>query len=114
ITTDHGTTQVKTPSKCIGDRQTTTNLRYKHGRNLQYETKDVLAFRDPSKAGLPKPNVSYVYLCEGRCVFMLSQQLQPLCELLPQYLSARRNIAGRNAGTGSKIAKQVIPECLSN
>ena len=46
LTTDHGSTQVKTPSKCVGDRATTANLRYKHGRNLQYEEKDVLAIRN--------------------------------------------------------------------
>jgi len=62
ITTDHGTTRVKTPSKCVGDRATTTNLRYKHGRNLQYEEKDVLAFRDPLQAGLPRPNVSSTFI----------------------------------------------------
>lgn len=70
VTTDHGTTQVKTPSKCIGDRQTTTNLRYKHGRNLQYEAKDVLAFRDPSKAGLPTPNVSSTFIFAKEDVFL--------------------------------------------
>ncbi|RYF86698.1 MAG: PglZ domain-containing protein, partial [Chitinophagaceae bacterium] len=47
VATDHGTTRVKTPAKVIGDKQTTANLRYKHGRNLNYEAKDVLAFRDP-------------------------------------------------------------------
>ncbi|MEO1715456.1 MAG: PglZ domain-containing protein, partial [Bacteroidota bacterium] len=43
ITTDHGTIRVNQPSKVVGDRETTTNLRYKVGRNLQYEKKDVLA-----------------------------------------------------------------------
>lgn len=62
VTTDHGTVRVKTPSKCIGDRQTTSNLRYKHGRNLQFEEKHVLAFRDPEKAGLPRPNLSSTYI----------------------------------------------------
>jgi CheY-like chemotaxis protein len=62
ITTDHGTVRVKQPSKCVGDRHTTTNLRYKHGRNLQYEEKDVLAFRDPKLAGLPTPNVSSTFI----------------------------------------------------
>lgn len=70
ITTDHGTTKVKTPSKCIGDKQTTTNLRYKHGRNLQYEDKQVLAFRDPSKAGLPRPNVSSTFIFAREDVFL--------------------------------------------
>lgn len=70
ITTDHGTVRVKTPSKCVGDRQTTTNLRYKHGRNLQYEEKDVLAFRDPRLAGLPRPNVSSTFIFAKEDVFL--------------------------------------------
>jgi CheY-like chemotaxis protein len=70
ITTDHGTVRVQKPSKCIGDRQTTTNLRYKHGRNLQYEDKDVLAFRDPRAAGLPKPNVSSTFIFAKEDVFL--------------------------------------------
>jgi CheY-like chemotaxis protein len=62
ITTDHGTIRVKTPSKVIGDRETTTNLRYKVGKNLQYNKKDVLAFTDPAKVGLPKPNISSTFI----------------------------------------------------
>src|SRR5690606_38415192 len=52
VATDHGSVRVKTPVKVIGDKQTTTNLRYKHGRNLNYDPKEVLAFRDPRDAGL--------------------------------------------------------------
>ncbi len=70
LTTDHGTQRVKTPSKCVGDRQTTTNLRYKHGRNLQYEEKDVLAFRDPKLAGLPRPNVSSTFIFAKGDIFL--------------------------------------------
>lgn len=70
ITTDHGTVKVKTPSKCVGDRQTTTNLRYKHGKNLQFEDKDVLAFRDPRLAGLPRPNVSSAFIFAKGDVFL--------------------------------------------
>ncbi|MBK7409440.1 MAG: response regulator [Saprospirales bacterium] len=62
IITDHGTIRVNQPSKVVGDRETTTNLRYKVGRNLQYEKKDVLAFREPDKAGLPRPNISSTYI----------------------------------------------------
>ena len=57
LATDHGSVRVKTPFKVVGDKQTTTNLRYKHGRNLNYDPKDVLAFRDPREAGLPVPGV---------------------------------------------------------
>ncbi len=62
IGTDHGSTRVKTPGKIIGDKQTTANLRYKHGRNLNYDAKDVLAFKDPKEAGLPVPNVNSSYV----------------------------------------------------
>jgi CheY-like chemotaxis protein len=62
LATDHGTVRVKTPHKVIGDKQTTTNLRYKHGRNLNYEPKDVLAFRDPKEAGLPVPTVNSSFI----------------------------------------------------
>lgn len=62
LATDHGSVQVKTPAKVIGDKQTTTNLRYKHGRNLHYEQKEVLAFRDPKEAGLPVPTVNSSYI----------------------------------------------------
>ncbi len=62
LATDHGSVRVKTPYKVIGDKQTTTNLRYKHGRNLNYESREVLAFRDPRDAGLPVPNVNSSFI----------------------------------------------------
>jgi len=71
VTTDHGTIRVNTPSKVVGDRDTTTNLRYKVGRNLQYERRDVLDFRDPKNAGLPRPNVSSTFIFAKDDVFFL-------------------------------------------
>ena len=62
VATDHGSTRVKTPAKVIGDKQTTANLRYKHGRNLNFEAKDVLAFKDPKDAALPTPNVNSSFI----------------------------------------------------
>src|SRR5690606_5888312 len=69
ITTDHGTTRVKTPSKCVGDRATTANLRYKHGRNLHYDDKDVLAYRDLIVACMHRQNVSSVIIFTKVYVF---------------------------------------------
>lgn len=68
ITTDHGTIRVHKPSKIVGDRKTTTNLRYKSGRNLNYEKKDVFEVRDPKAFGLPTVNIStsYVFAKEDR------------------------------------------------
>jgi CheY-like chemotaxis protein len=62
VFTDHGTIRVKSPSKVVGDKETTTNLRYKVGRNLQYDRGDVLEIRDPKSAGLPRPNVSSTFI----------------------------------------------------
>jgi len=62
LATDHGSVRVNTPHKVVGDKQTTTNLRYKHGRNLNYEPKEVLAFRDPKEAGLPVPTVNSSFI----------------------------------------------------
>ncbi len=62
ITTDHGTIRVRQPSRVVGDRETTTNLRYKVGKNLQFERKDVLAVRNPKDALLPTPNVSSTFI----------------------------------------------------
>lgn len=62
VTTDHGTIRVNTPSKVVGDRDTTTNLRYKVGKNLNYDKRDVLEIRDPLEAGLPRPNVSSTFI----------------------------------------------------
>ncbi len=68
LATDHGSIRVKTPCKVIGDKLTTTNIRYKHGRNLNYDAKDVLAFKDPREAALPVPNVnsSYIFAREDK------------------------------------------------
>src|SRR5690606_32299194 len=70
LATDHGSVKVRTPVKVIGDKQTTTNLRYKHGRNLNYDNKDVLAFRDPRQAGLPVPTVNSSYIFAKEDIYL--------------------------------------------
>lgn len=62
ITTDHGTINVKHPSKVIGDRDTSLNLRYKTGRSLTYEDKDVLAAKDPKAIHLPSLAMSSSFI----------------------------------------------------
>jgi hypothetical protein len=62
LSTDHGSIRVNNPCKVVGDKQTTANLRYKHGRNLNFDPKEVLAFRDPKQAGLPVPSVNSSYI----------------------------------------------------
>ncbi|HUC83205.1 MAG TPA: response regulator [Flavisolibacter sp.] len=70
LATDHGSVRVKTPVKVIGDKQTTTNLRYKHGRNLNYDPKEVLAYREPKEIGLPSPTINSSYIFGGEDVFL--------------------------------------------
>jgi len=62
LTTDHGTIRVENPIKVIGDRNTSTNLRYKVGKNLNYNPKQVYEMKQPKKFGLPAPNISSSYI----------------------------------------------------
>ncbi len=62
ITTDHGTINVKNPSKVIGDKNTSLNLRYKTGRSLTYENKEVFAIENPKSVHLPTINMSSSYI----------------------------------------------------
>ena len=62
ITTDHGTINVKNPSKVIGDRDTSLNLRYKTGRSLTFEDKDVLEAKDPKTIHLPSISMSSSFI----------------------------------------------------
>ncbi len=62
LTTDHGTIRVNHPVKVIGDRFTSTNLRYKTGKNLDYNPKDVFGVTSPEKIGLPKSNISSSFI----------------------------------------------------
>ncbi|MFN8256414.1 MAG: bifunctional response regulator/alkaline phosphatase family protein [Bacteroidales bacterium] len=62
ITTDHGTIRVNNPLKVIGDKKVTPNLRYKQGKNLDYNPKDVCEFKDAGQIFLPAPYLSSKYI----------------------------------------------------
>jgi len=62
LTTDHGTIQVSDPVKVIGDKNTNTNLRYKIGKSLSYNPKEVFEIKEPEKFGLPAPNFISRYI----------------------------------------------------
>ena len=62
ITTDHGSIRCTKPEKIVGDRNTNTNLRYKLGKNLAYNSKDLYVIKEPHKAFLPAPNLSTSYV----------------------------------------------------
>lgn len=62
ITTDHGTINTKRPTKVIGEKNISTNLRYKTGRSLSYNEKEVYAVAEPEKIGLPTIHMSSSFI----------------------------------------------------
>ncbi len=62
LTTDHGTIRVDNALRVIGDRETNTNLRYKLGRNLNYNSKAIFDIKTPATIYLPSRNVSTSYI----------------------------------------------------
>lgn len=61
LTTDHGTINVDGPTKLVGDKNVNTNLRYKTGRNMSYQQKDVYEVKNPEDIFLPKQNINSVF-----------------------------------------------------
>jgi DNA-binding response OmpR family regulator len=62
ITTDHGTIRVNNPVQIVGDRNTNSNLRYKNGKSLNYNAKEVFEIKKPEQVKLPKQHVSSSYV----------------------------------------------------
>ena len=62
LTTDHGTIHVDNAIKVVGDKNTNTNLRYKLGKNLSYNDRQVYEIKRPERFGLPSPNISTGYI----------------------------------------------------
>jgi CheY-like chemotaxis protein len=73
ISTDHGTIRVQNPLKIIGDKKTSASLRYKMGRNLDYNPDDVFELRNPEKAYLPRTNISSRYIFATNKDFLVYQ-----------------------------------------
>jgi CheY-like chemotaxis protein len=73
FSTDHGTIRVQNPVKIIGDKKTSANLRYKMGRNLNYNPSEVFEIREPANAFLPKTNISSRYIFAMNKDFLVYQ-----------------------------------------
>jgi CheY-like chemotaxis protein len=71
ITTDHGSVRVTNPVKVIGDRKTSVNLRYKQGKNLNFNPKEVFEIHSPESVFLPRSNVSTSYIFAMNNDFMV-------------------------------------------
>ena len=62
ITTDHGSIRSLRGAKVIGDREASTNLRYKFGRNLKCDEKQAVFVKDPADFRLPRRGVTINYI----------------------------------------------------
>jgi CheY-like chemotaxis protein len=105
ITTDHGTINVKNPSKVIGDKNTSLNLRYKTGRSLTYEERDVYAVKDPKKIGLPAINMSSSY------IFAKNDYFLAYVNNYNHYVSYYRNTYQHG---GISLEEMIIPFMIFN
>ena len=73
FSTDHGSIRVKDPIKVVAERQTTSNLRYKNGRNLDYDPREVYVCKDPQSVGLPRQSVNSSFIFAGSQDFFCYQ-----------------------------------------
>jgi len=62
FTTDHGTIRVQKPVKVVGDKNTSTNLRYKTGKNLNYDAGEVFEMKKPGDIFLPTQHMTSSYV----------------------------------------------------
>ena len=100
LTTDHGTINVKNPSKVIGDRNTSLNLRYKTGRSLTYDRKDVYESKNPKDIHLPVINMSSSFIfAKGELFFAYPNNFN-------HYVSYYRNTYQHG---GVSLEEMIIP-----
>ncbi|MFK7781637.1 PglZ domain-containing protein [Psychroserpens sp.] len=105
LTTDHGTINVKNPSKVIGDRDTSLNLRYKTGRSLTYEDREVLAEKDPKSICLPSITMSSSF------IFAKSDYFLAYPNNYNHYVSYYRNTYQHG---GVSLEEMIIPFVVMN
>lgn len=105
LTTDHGTINVKNPSKVIGDRNTSLNLRYKTGRSLTYEERDVFVIKDPKSVQLPAINMSSSY------IFAKNDSFLAYVNNYNHYVSYYRNTYQHG---GISLEEMIIPFLVLN
>lgn len=71
VTTDHGTVRVTNPVKIVGERNTNTNLRYKVGRGLSYNEKEVFVVKNPQDVFLPSTKMGSEFVFAGGSDFFV-------------------------------------------
>jgi Predicted ATPase or kinase len=114
LTTDHGTIRVKNPLKVIGDKTVNTNIRYKVGRNLDYDRKKVYDIHSPEKIGLPALHISSKYIfATGDDFFAYPNNYNYYAVLLHRYISAWGYFARRNDCSFYYFDRQITENLFS-
>lgn len=62
LTSDHGSIRTQRGAKVVSDKEASTNLRYKYGRNLKCDAKNALFIRDPEDYKLPRRGININYI----------------------------------------------------
>ncbi len=105
ITTDHGTIRVNHPLKVVGDKKTSANLRYKTGKSLNYNPKEVFEIINPEEAALPRSNMS------SRFIFALNDDFLIYPQNYNYYVSYYKNSFQHG---GISLQEMLIPYVLLN
>ena len=100
ITSDHGSIRITNPVRIKGDRETSVNLRYKVGRNLEFNPKEVFSIRNPGEIFLPKVNItsSFVF-CRQNDFFVYPNNFN-------QYVAYYRNTIQHG---GISLEEMLVP-----
>lgn len=62
VTTDHGSVRALRDTRVLGDRDTSTSLRYKYGRNLKCDKNAAIMIDNPQDYKLPRGGVTTNYI----------------------------------------------------
>lgn len=100
LTTDHGTIRVKNPLKILSDKDINSNLRYKTGKNLTYDTAKVIESFSPEKFGLPSSNLS------SRFIFATGNNFFVFQNKFNQYVSHYGNTFQHG---GVSLQEMIVP-----
>jgi hypothetical protein len=105
FTTDHGSIKVTHPVKITGDRETTTNLRYKASKSLRYDPKNIFEIKNVEKAHLPKRNMNYNYIFATNNDYFIYQNNYN------KFVNYFRNTFQHG---GISLEEMLIPYCIMN
>ncbi len=100
LTSDHGSVTVQRRAGVVGDRRTTTAVRYKIGRNIHADPRHALDIRDPERWGLPTPSINSNYLVASEDHFFVYPNQQRAYE---------RRLTGTLQHGGASLEEMVVP-----